>query len=184
VGVQSADAGAGVGRVEIIVRHDLPGAPAGTRAYGSIVKETYFVEDADVVASYADGRAAITRKKYGEGQAIMIGSYLGLAYHRQHDPSTGAVLAGLIDASADVSRSIVHGWGRVRADVLSAGDEHMIILQNLENERSEVSVEIGGIAPDTVRELFSEEHLQAVRGSDGSLFAVTLEPREVRVYRG
>ena len=183
VNVQPEDMGAGVGRVEIILERDLPGAPAGTRAYGALIKETYFVEDAEVLAWYADGRAAVTRKAFGKGQAILIGSYLGLAYHRQRDPSTGLLLAGLVEASATLTRPEVMGKGRVRVDTLSTGDHHMVIVQNLEMERSEVAVKLSGVEMSTLRELFTGDTIEPAVVDGETAFAISLKPREVRVYR-
>ena len=196
VGAQEVDVAGEIGRVEMRLDRELPGADAGTTAYGAMIKETYFVEGADVLARYADGRAAITEASFGEGKAILIGSYLGLAYTRQRDPSTGRVIAALVEHAADLTRPIVAGRGRVRVDTVSragTGAAHsdadlMIIVKNLEAEGSEVSVHLAHpLAPaanDRLTELFGGEDLKVSRGEDGISFSIPLRPREVRVYRG
>jgi hypothetical protein len=198
VGVQPVDAGAGIGRVEMVLEQDLPGAPARTKAYGSLVKETYSRQndllsrehldsasrpDVDVLAWYGDGRAAITKHDFGQGKAILIGSYLGLSYHRQKDPSTGAVIAGLVECAADLERPIVRGRGRVRVDTLSGAGGHMVIVQNLERMPSEVSVELRGLELTEIRELFTGEVLRVTPGNGTTTIVVSLAPKEVRVYR-
>ncbi len=183
VGAQALDVAGGIGRVEMRLDRALPCAESGTKAFGAMVKETYFVEGADVLASYADGRAAITEASFGDGKAILIGSYLGLAYTRQRDPSTGRVIAGLVEHAADVKKPVVAGRGQVRVDTLSTAEgDRMIILQNLEAEPSEVSITLEG-SFDRMADLFGSEDLVPSRGDGSTSFTVSLAPREVRVYR-
>ncbi len=181
VGAQTVDVAGGIGRVEIVFERDLPGVAAGTKAYGSVVKETYFLEGAEVVARYADGRPAVTKASYGEGQAILVGSYVGLAYERLGDPANGRVIAGLAEDAAVLTKPHVAGDGLVRADTLSQGGERMLILQNLEDERSSVSVTLDGKWPP-LSELFGKPGLKPTHGKHASSLIVELEPGEVRVY--
>jgi len=57
---------------------------------------------ARVLATFPSGEAAIVQKSYGQGQAILAGTFLGLSYQRKHDPSTRALLLALAK-SAGVS---------------------------------------------------------------------------------
>jgi beta-galactosidase len=183
VGARTIDVSEGIGRVELITSCPLPGAPAGSKAYGALVKETYFVEGAEVIATYRDGRAAVTRSTFGSGKTVLIGSYLGLSYFRHGDPSTGALLAALVDQGAGITRPSVSGRGRVRVDTLTKDDDVMVIIRNLEEERSEVAVAIDAML-GPLRDVFGGPGLTPGHGAGRSTFVVELEPREVRVYRG
>ncbi len=58
----------------------------------------------------------------------------------------------------------------------------MVILQNLEDERSDVTVSIdGSLGP--MRELFGGDDVTPSPREKGTSFTVSLGPREVRVYR-
>lgn len=180
VGAHVLDVAEGTGRVEMVTDESLPDVEAGTKAYGSIVKETYLLEGARVIARYRDGRPAITEADYGSGRALLIGTFAGLSYHRQRDPSTGRVLAGLVERAAGVRRPEVRGLGRVRVDTLSTSDgRSMLILQNLEAFRSEVGVRLHE-TPGPMTEVFTGERLKPLEGA----FTTSLAAKEVRVYRG
>ncbi len=182
--VQAIDVANGIGRVVIHLTKDLPGLEAGAQIQGTIVKETYFVEGADVLAEYDDGQAAITTARYGKGTAIQIGSYVALGHYRLGDRTNGALFAGLVLEAANVSRPIVHGDVRVRVDTLHTSDgDTMLILQNLEPRAVDVAVDIPGVRFDEATELFDGEGLKPVASEAGVSFSVRLRAGGVRVYR-
>lgn len=184
VGVQALDVADEIGRIEIVLEETVAGVEKGSKAYGAIVKESFEGEGAEVLARYRDGRAAITRASYGKGTAILVGSYLGLSYARQGDPTTGRILAALVEDAEELARPAVSGSGRVRVDTLATPDgERMIVLQNLEQERSEVTVALEG-SSGSLREVFGGDDLHPAAGEGTYSFTVSLEPQEVRVYRG
>ncbi len=181
VAARTAEVGGGIGRVEMVLERDVGDVAGGTKIYGSMVKESYAVEGAEVLARYADGRPALTQASYGSGKAILIGSYVGLAYQRLGDPANGRLIAALVEAAADPDRP--HVTGRVRVDTLSTTEERMLILQNLTTESTEVTVRVEG-RWGPLRELFGKPHLEPAAAGGAAQFSLRLEPREVRVYRG
>ena len=181
---QPVDVSSGIGRVVIYMTQDLPGLDAGSRLQGSIIKETYHVEGAVVLAEYEDGRAAITRGRFGKGTAILIGSYVALAHFRFGDPSNGRLFAALVDSESTVEHPTVHGDFLVRVDTLSTDDGRtMIILQNQETRPIDVAVDLPGLDFDTATEIFDGAELRTARGASGITFSVCLKAGEVRVYR-
>jgi beta-galactosidase len=50
-----------------------------------------------VVAAFADGRPAVVAAPFGKGRAIIVGSFLGSAYHHFRNPNNGKFFAGLAD---------------------------------------------------------------------------------------
>jgi beta-galactosidase len=56
-----------------------------------------FGEASRVVAKFADGRPAVVAAPYGRGRAIIVGSFLGSAYHHFRNPNNGKFFAGLAD---------------------------------------------------------------------------------------
>ena len=183
--VEPVDVAGGVGRVVIHLTKDLPGLDAGAAVQGTIIKESYFVEGAEVLAEYTDGRAAITKARHGKGTAIQIGSYIGLGYYRFNDGNNGALIAGLVLDAADVSRPVVYSDARVRVDTLADGDGAvMVILQNLESRPVQSAVDIPGMTFDKAVELFDGAEIEAGASTGGARFTVRLSAGEVRVYRG
>jgi beta-galactosidase len=50
-----------------------------------------------VVATFPDGRPAVVAAPFGKGRAIIVGSFLGSAYHHFKNPNNGKFFAGLAD---------------------------------------------------------------------------------------
>ncbi len=70
--------------IEIILERDLPYISKDVKIYGALVKERLIPEDSEILARFDTGEAAVTMGKYGKGVAVLIGSYVGLVYHRKH----------------------------------------------------------------------------------------------------
>lgn len=184
VASQTFDPTDGLGHVEIVAAEDLPYFPKGRKAYGALVKETFFVEGAEVLATYADGEAAVTRHAYGDGQAILIGSYVGLLHQRKDIPANADLLAGLVEHAVSLERPSTVGDGRVRVDVLTEGDDAMVIVRNLEERPVTASVTVPGLKAGSWTEVFGGDTLESTAAGDGTALVVTLNPSEVQVYRG
>lgn len=179
VAAQPYDPTGELGQVEITLARDLPGVPAGTKIYGAMVKETFFVEGAEVLATYADGEAAITSFGYGKGRGILIGSYVGLAYQRLGYPANAALLVGLIDDAVSIARPRVAGGVAVRVDVLqSDGGEAMLIVQNNTGRAVEAAIRL----PDDLGSGLAEQFGAGPPEGEGRLLTVALPPKAVRVY--
>jgi beta-galactosidase len=171
------------GRVEIVAGAGLAYLAEGEKAYGMLAKETFFVEGAEVLAAYADGESAVTRNRFGRGQAVLVGSYVGCPYRRQGHPGNGALIASLVEL-ADLGARPEAVGGRVRVDVLATGaGERMVILQNLEERAVEASVRVPARLEGAAEEQFGKEALAWTPEGDGAAATVRLDPREVRVYR-
>jgi hypothetical protein len=171
--------------IRLRMADNIDGLPAGLIATGTIVQETFFVEEAEVLASYENGQPAATLARYGEGKAIAIGTYLGLSYARGIDDSNGRFIAALVDHAVELSRPVVLGFDRVRIDLLSDPEgSELLILQNLEVSPVDISAEIPGESSGkTWTEIFSGTVI-AEGGGRPRTIDVSLEAHEVRVYRG
>lgn len=177
------DPSGALGQVEIVATQDLRYLREGEKAYGNLVKETFFVEGAEVLATYSDGEPAVTRNRYGKGQAILVGSYVALPFRRQGYAGSGALLASLVELAELGERPQAVG-APVRVDVLSTETgEHMVILQNLEERPVEAVVRVPVALDGETEEQFGQEALAWTPAGDGATATVRLEPREVRVYR-
>jgi hypothetical protein len=71
---------------------------------GDTLDSLFFEESFDVfggasrvVAAFSDGRPAVVAAPFGRGRAIIVGSFLGSAYHHFKNPNNGKFFAGLAD---------------------------------------------------------------------------------------
>ncbi len=91
-----------VEKPEVILEPDagLPGCAPGTRAAATAFEEELEpLPGARVLARFADGAPAIVENSYGKGKAILVGSFLAVAYQRQHDEATKQMLLGFARAA-------------------------------------------------------------------------------------
>ncbi|HEX9652713.1 MAG TPA: beta-galactosidase [bacterium] len=157
----------------------------GTQLFGTMVKETFFLDGAESLADWESGEPAITFAEYGKGKAILIGSYLGLGLFRDGHDANGDLIAGLVDWAAAIERPQVIGQENVRVDFLTAPkDEVMIIFQNLEPREVEAQIYLPLKNRADLKEQFRGETLRLTTHEQGCMAMVKLEPKEVKVFRG
>jgi beta-galactosidase len=173
----------GNGIIEIELSSDLPGIPKLKKIRGSLVKETFFVEGADILARFADGSPAITCASYGKGKAVLIGSYIGMPYFRSKHEANADLIAGLVAHTTDVSRPEIIGGSKVRVDVLTTTGGHtMLIVRNIERSSVSVQITVPNLKPNAMKEIFTGEVLNVVENKQGTLGTVMLGKGEVKVY--
>jgi beta-galactosidase len=173
------------GSVDMIVTGTVPGCPAGTRLRGALVRVTLVPTGANVLATYADGAAAATEARFGEGRAVLIGSYLGLPFYRTGHSSNGGFLAGLSDLHKPIPRPKVLGNARIRIDLLMAPSRTlMLILRNLEDGEVSADIRLGLAHGAELTEQFTGEIVHLATSASGAEFSVRLRPGEVKVFCG
>lgn len=136
--------------------------------------------DAEVLATYPTGEAAITTHRYGRGSATMIGTMLGAAYSLKGDVSCANLIAGLVGVFCDRERATVEPAGKVRVDVLSSGGRRWIMVQNLTSEALVAVVSLPEPLSSGAVEMFTG---QEERQSGGGL-AIPLTAGQIKAYWG
>jgi beta-galactosidase len=120
-----------VEQVKMLIAPDanLPGLKPG-----DAVRAEAFEEDLDpssqarVLARFANGEAAVVRKTYGKGKAILVGSFAALSYQRQHDPSTKRLFLALAHAAGVAPEVAVSGPGTDEIEVRRLTSDRVQIL--------------------------------------------------------
>lgn len=88
------------GQITISQSHPaLPWLKPGDLLDTVFFEETFEITDrkARVLGTGPDGQPMLVLAPYGKGQAIIVGSFLGSAYHHFHNPNNGKFLAGLAE---------------------------------------------------------------------------------------
>jgi len=149
----------------------------------AIAAETYFVEGADVLASYDNGEPAVTCASYGKGKAISIGSYIGLSHFQTGAANIAEFIVSLVDTYTDVKRPLITSADRVRIDRLkSDAGNIMLIVRNVEDKDINVSFSVPDKLNDKLTEQFTGEQLTLKLEGNESRGTVSLKPNEVKVY--
>jgi len=84
--------------IKITAGHaSLPLLKAGDALDALFFEESFdvFGKDSRVLAEFSNGRPAIVFAPYGKGQAMIVGSFPGSAYHHFKNPNNGRFFAGL-----------------------------------------------------------------------------------------
>jgi len=91
-------------------RAELPGLKAGEKALGEAFEEELQpLDKARVLARFADGAPAIVQNSYGQGKAILAGTFLALACQREQDPATRHWIIAIARAAGVTSEVEVSG---------------------------------------------------------------------------
>lgn len=156
--------------------------------YGSSFKP-YAGSEIDILATFGlTGKPALTVHKYGDGEAMMIGTFLGLANHPELKPGNSAFIKGLADW-AGVNRKVTSthdGSDSAIVDIQlqESEDGYLLFAINHAETEEEVSISLqmeeGGSY--SVRELTQEEE-STLETEDGVLLIETNLPgRDARVW--
>ncbi|UCE07898.1 MAG: beta-galactosidase, partial [bacterium] len=121
---------------------------------GDIVKGTYFAESIEplkdsntkILAHLDDNTPCIVASRFGNGETLFIGSFLGLANHPSSDPNNNQFLLGLIDwAKIDRPFTSSHD-GKTDNPVEIRLDEnpegYLLYIINHSNTTENISIEL------------------------------------------
>ncbi len=164
----------------------LPGLKPGDTATAAAFEEDLEpLSGSRVLASFPNGKAAMVEKAYGQGHAVLIGSFAGLAYQRKHDASTARLIESVAEA-AGVERQVqASGTGTSELEVrrLVAGDEEFAFVFNHGSGPADASIAMR--LPWTAKafDLVSEEVVPVQRNGGDSILHKKLEPGAIWVVR-
>lgn len=164
----------------------LPGMPAHTAIHGyAFEEELEPLSGSTVLAHFADGSPAIVKTSEGKGGAVLMGSFLALAYYREHDENIKRLCLSLAHAAGVSPDLEISGSGisQVEARRLVGTGEQIILVFNHASNSAEVTVSVR--LPWTIREARELENDQPVRfRNDGSqtTFRKHLDAGEIWVF--
>jgi hypothetical protein len=139
-------------------------APAGAgftwgkaKLHSSIGREPLAPKNAEVLATFADGKPAVTRNRFGKGSAIIAGVWSGLSYSARvrrsdfdmradFDPALRALIAApAIERRA--YRPAIPGDALVESVALSKNGQHSIALINWAHAKPKGDLTKGTLQP-------------------------------------
>ena len=138
---------AGSDRVPLRVSEPLTHVQAGDRVCGYRFAEGLVPGGAVPLAHFDDGRIAITRATHGRGRAVLVGTLLGHAYFDDRDAAISGLIAGLVELSG-ARPAVLTDRPEVRADVLRAGSESLLVAVNNGPHECNVAIDLACV-PDS-----------------------------------
>jgi hypothetical protein len=140
-----------------------------------------------IVAAFPDGRPAVVAAPYGKGKAIIVGSFLGSAYHHFKNPNNGKFFAGLADwlrISAPVRVTASSPDALVEGRLLR-GDGYVLLFGF--NRGDQAVTARFGVRTDAPKaaavDLESGRAVPLVREGDRAVVEKSFQPREAWVVR-
>jgi beta-galactosidase len=165
----------------------LPGVPAHTAISGYAFEEELApLSRGMILARFADGSPAAVKNGEGRGSAILIGSFLGLAYDREHDANIKRFFLSLAKAAGvspevEVSGTDVSG---VEVRRLVGGDQQLILVFNHARSNADISmaVRLPWIIHEA-RELKNDQPVNFRNNRNQTIFRKRLAAGEIWVFR-
>jgi len=138
-----------------------------------------------VLAEFEGGRPAVVSAAYGKGQALIVGSYIGSAYHHFQNPNNGRLFAGLFDwlkLSRPVEVTTAEKDIFVETKLLT-GEKHGILLAFNRSEKKTVAEFAVALPPGDfkARDLETGEKVGAVPRAGRLVLTKVMDPGAVWV---
>jgi beta-galactosidase len=165
----------------------LPGWTTGTRAVAEAFEEELEpLPGARVLARFADGAPAIVENTYGKGKAILVGSFVAMAYERQHNEAAKQVLLAFARAAGVMPEITVSGHNTSQMEVrrLEGNDVQFLFAFNHSDHPADAKIAV--CVPWTVRDARSLNDQQKVaftQSQEGLVLAKLLSAGGIWVVR-
>ena len=115
-------------------------------ALGFFFQESFSLDGGQVLASFSDGSAAITKADYEEGQAIMIGSLLGYQYADKKDKNLRNLIASLASIGG-VKPLCTSSDENLRVNLLRKDSDFMLVVVNNNGHSGKFEIIIDEVLP-------------------------------------
>jgi beta-galactosidase len=173
------------GKAALWAQEGLPGLKPAEVLPGRWYEESLepFAPGARVVARFASGAPAAVVSTFGQGKALMLGSYVSAGYVSQPEETTRRFFDGLLDW-AGVRRPVAVSGDPVEVRLLESGREHLAFVFNHAATPVTTAVTLRvPLAGRVVEEIAGGEVAAVQPTADGFEWRGTIPPRDVRVLR-
>lgn len=164
----------------------LPGLLAHTMIAGEAFEEQLSpLPGANVLARFSDGSAAIVEHHEGRGKAVLLGSFLALAYQEQHDAPVRDLFLSLAKAAGVSPETEVSGAGTSQVEVQRLSGERQQTLLVFNHADSPADMTLRARFPWRIQQARELENDQLVHFEDSAgrtLFHKRLAAGEIWVF--
>ena len=172
------------GKAALRAEEGLPGLHPGEVLPGRWYEESFEPEAGGrVVARFANGAPAAVVARFGQGKALILGSYVSAGYVSEPAEATRRFFEGLLDW-ADVRRPVAAAGDPVEVRLLESGREHLAFVFNHAATPAAAAVTIRvPLGGRTVEDLVAGGAAAATAVADGLQWRGRVPPRDVLVLR-
>jgi beta-galactosidase len=137
----------------------------GDRLPGRLYEETLepLSPRARVLARFPSGGPAVVAHAFGQGKALMLGSYLSAAYETERDQVLRRFFAGLLDW-AGVESPVEVAGAEAEVRLLESGTEKLAFVFNHHSRPSELEIRIRGVDGFSAADLVSGQPVPLTSG--------------------
>jgi beta-galactosidase len=172
-------------KLEVASSPALPGFSAEAVSGEAFEEELQPLGNAQVLAHYADGAPAIVANQHGKGRAILIGSFLAVAYQRHQDAAIQRLFLSLARAagvSTDVNVTAPNA-SLIEVRRLVSPSTQFVFAFNNGEKPADTTIALAGIAAHDATDLTTGQPVQFNSGNAAVTFKKTLAPDEIWVIR-
>lgn len=121
----------------------LPGLGTSLTVGGEAFEEELVpLSGARVLARFANGEVAAVERAYGKGKAVLVGSFLAMAYQRRHEEGTKRFVTSLAQAAGVTPEAEVSGSGTSETEVRRLVSDHRQIVFVFNHAKDSADVKI------------------------------------------
>ena len=132
--------------------NELPGLGAPLTVGGEAFEEELDpLSGGHVLARFANGEAAAVGRTCGKGKAVVLGSFLAMAYQRRHEEATRRFLTSLAQAAGVIPEAEVSGNGTSEIELRRLVGEHRQIVFMFNHAKDSADVMISLLLPWPLR---------------------------------
>lgn len=128
-----------------VVSPELPGLSPALHVGGEAFEEDLEpLKGAQVLGRFAGGEAAVVERSFGKGKAILVGSFLAMAYQRQHEEATRRFLTSLAQRAGVAAEVEVSGSGTSDVEVRRLVDDNyqIVFVFNHSNDSADMRLSL------------------------------------------
>ena len=164
----------------------LPGMAAREKvAAAGFEEELAPAESAQVLARFADGQPAMVENSFGKGRAVLVGSFLALAYERQNEPSSKQLLVALAKQAGAAPEVTITGADPAKTEVrrLLSPEQQMLFVfyHGTTGATATLSLHLPWKVT-TARNLVAATTEQVSENNGAAVLKVRLQPNQILVF--
>jgi len=159
---------------------------------GEDLKGAYFAEsldilenpDAEILARLNDNSAGIVASKYGKGETVLIGSFMGMANHPEANKNNTKFLLNMLKW-ADISLPFESSKDNpVEVRLSKSEDNYLLYIINhvYEQEQVEIKLNVDQNGDYRLTEMISNRNINESSKNKSIIFKTTINGRDAQVW--
>lgn len=148
---------------------------------GNLIEERLENINGQVVGIFEDGNPAIISRKFGKGQAMIVGTHMAESYFKYGESSTGNLISGFARSAGVKPPVKISGGDKMECMMLENDNHKVVIIINHQEQQVVAKLEIKGDFREVEELTLGETPAYSAKGAITDIYS-DIGPKEVKVY--